>query len=252
MQLIVDGLHITGSDTGKGPVALLLHGWGSDHKTFTPLLPALAGYRVVAPDLPGFGGSQPPPEAWSVRDYAEFTSSLLKKLKITEVDLLIGHSFGGRISLEMLGLNLVPCRQAVLLASHGLPESASLKRSSVKILAKTGKVLTAAWPESTRNTLRRRLYRLAGSEDYLNSGVMKDTFVKIINQDATELASQIKSPVKLIYGDQDQTTPIRLGQRLEQLIPAAKLVVVSGAGHYVHIDQPQAVMSELNQLKPPK
>jgi len=234
MDVIVNGLHVKGANIGRGPVALLLHGWGGDHKTILDLKSALPGHRIVAPDLPGFGGSQLPSEAWGVERYGEFIADLLDKLKIKQVDIIIGHSFGGRIALELVGNGRVIPNKLILLASHGLPERRSLGSRLLGLAANIGHVLPPTW----RSAVGRRFR----SEDYrATAGIMSQVFLNVIAQDATKAAGRIKTDTLLVYGLDDKTTPTDMGRRFNDLITGSRLELVEQAGHYVHLDQPQRV-----------
>lgn len=223
--MIVNGLHISGVDQGKGPVALLLHGWGNDHKALLLIASELKGYRVIIPDLPGFGGSQPPKEAWGVEEYAQFCLDLLAKLEVDKIDILIGHSFGGRISLVLAGQNMLPIEKMILLSSHGLPEPSNPKASMLKLLAKIGKLAPAP--------LRRAAGRRLASTDFLkSSGIMREVFKRVITQDATGQARAVGCPTLLIYGEQDNVTPPDMGRRLHSLIAGSQLELIEGAGHH--------------------
>lgn len=241
MNLIVDKLHVSGLDQGQGQVALILHGWGNDHRTLKRLSDGLPSYRVVAPDLPGFGGSQPPSSAWDTRQYAQFIADLLVKLDIKQVDLLIGHSFGGRISLELAGRKMIDIKRLVLIASHGLPEPASVKGKGLAALAKVGKIM----PVRVRQAAARRV----GSADYQAAqGVMKETFKQVITQDATTQAKSVTIPTLLIYGANDETTPPGMARKLSELIGGSQLEIVADAGHHPHIDQPQKVLRLIQEF----
>lgn len=233
MNLVVNGLHISGLDKGSGKVALLLHGWGGDHQTLTDLKSALPKQRIIAPDLPGFGGSQPPVEAWGVEGYADFIMALLDKLEIKKIDILIGHSFGGRIALELTGGGRLNPDKLILLASHGLPEDRrELKNRLLGLAANIGRILPPAWRRLAGQRFR--------SEDYRQTtGIMSQVFLKVIAQDATASASRIKSDTLLIYGQDDTTTPPEMGRRFNRIIVGSRLEVIENAGHYVHLDQPE-------------
>lgn len=237
MDVIVDGLHVTGSDEGKGPVALLLHGWNGDYKTVMSLKEVLPRHRIIAPDLPGFGGSQPPKEAWGVDGYAKMVLGLLDKLSVDKVDILVGHSFGGRICIELVGSGQLDPRRLILLGSHGLPEERKISSQVIGLASNLSKIL----PPQLRSAVGKR-WR---SEDYRQAtGIMAPIFLKVIAQDATEAASAIKAKTLLVYGDDDDTTPPAMGYRFHDLIKGSQMEVVKDAKHYVHLDQPERV----NQL----
>ena len=80
-------------DQGTGPPLLLLHGWGATKELMAPVAQRLHGYRIVVPDLPGFGATPPPPEGWGVDDYAAWVIALLDRLGIERTHI-VGHSNG--------------------------------------------------------------------------------------------------------------------------------------------------------------
>ncbi len=76
-----------------------LHGWGQNIEMMEPIAkPFSKKYNVLILDLPGFGLSPEPKEAWTLYDYAEMVNFFVKELKMNN-PILIGHSFGGKISL---------------------------------------------------------------------------------------------------------------------------------------------------------
>lgn len=138
-------------------------------------------------------------------------------------------------------------KKLILLASHGLPEPKTLRSTVSTLLAKLGKAGTFFLPEGIKSKLRRRLYSFAGSDDYLNSGVMRETFLRVIKQDVSEQASSITASTLLLYGENDTTTPPALGRRLAELIPSSKLIVIPEAGHHIHLDQSQKVIRYITE-----
>src|SRR5687767_7106943 len=101
MQVIVDSLLTHYEVHGKGRPVLLLHGWGDSAAGLQKLQAALARkHRVIALDLPGFGGTQPPENAWGLDDYAYFVDHFLAKTDTKQLKALIGHSNGGAIAIR--------------------------------------------------------------------------------------------------------------------------------------------------------
>ncbi|MDO8593959.1 MAG: alpha/beta hydrolase [bacterium] len=242
MKIIVNSLAIEYEDTGTGPVVLFLHGWKDDLHTFYELVPLLQGFRLVRVDFPGFGGSELPQVAWSTREYADFVADFCKKIVISP-EIIVGHSFGGRVTLKGVSSGILTPKKLVLIASAGL---AKYKTSKVRLFlfaAKAGKAVLFFLPYSHRERLRRRLYGAAGSGDYMNihTGVLKETFLKAIREDLTDSAKEIHLPTLLIWGKQDVVTPFWDGKRLQTLISDSKLEVLNDATHFVHQEKPQEV-----------
>jgi len=241
MKVIVSGIATEYADDGEGPVMLMLHGWKDSLHTFDPLVPALAQkFRVVRVDLPGFGATEMPPEAWKLDDYADFVSAFTGKLRL-DVRVLVGHSFGGRIAIKGTARGKFAPEKLVLIASAGVAQRKTLRVSSLKVLAKVGKLATLPLPRSVKTKLRNRLYESIKS-DYANAGALKDTFVNVISENLSSAAEDIKIPALLIWGSADTETTLEEGVRLSELIHGSKLELLQAAGHFVHREHPERVV----------
>jgi len=224
---------------GDGAPLLLLHGWGVSSQLFEPLVPMLAaGRRLIVPDLPGFGETPPPPAAWSSGDYAAWVAALLDRTGVERCDV-VGHSNGGRIALALAARHadrvhrLVVTGGAGIRPRHGLRHR--LRVRAYKTARRAGR--SRLLPPRIRHLAARRAER-SGSEDYrAASGVMRDTLVRLVNEDLSPLLPLIRSPVLLIWGERDTETPLRDGRAMEALIPDSGLVVFEGAGHYAYLEQ---------------
>lgn len=238
MQAVVDNLLTNYQLQGKGKLVLFLHGWG-DASTGSAVLQAelAKSFSVLAPDLPGFGNTQAPPHAWSLDDYVSFVTALLKKLDLSQPFAVIGHSNGGSIAIRGMAMGELQPEKLVLMGSAGIRSGRSLRRGMLQILAKVGNVATIGMPERYRKTLRRQLYKSAGS-DLLAVEHMQETFKITVRQDVQSEASELTQPTLLIYGADDTATPPAMGKRYNDLINNSQLQIVDGAGHFVHLDKP--------------
>ncbi|HML20802.1 MAG TPA: alpha/beta hydrolase [Aggregatilinea sp.] len=230
------GVAIAGE--GGQPV-LALHGWGGSVQSFWPVAQQLAplGYEVHVLDLPGFGQTAPPPDVWGVADYARFVAAYLDAAELGSVYVL-GHSFGGRISL-ILGADYASrVRKMVLADAAGLRTTPSLGAQTRTAVAKTVRgVLNRAGLDGMRSKLEDQYRQRYASEDYRTAGALRETFIRVIEEDLSSFAERIQAPTVLIWGDQDVDTPLWQGQRLEQLIPDAGLIVFQGAGHFSYLER---------------
>lgn len=238
--IAVDGLNIAYIDQGCGPVVLLLHGWGAPAETYRLIIDHLSAYcRVIAPDLPGFGGSDEPPEAWTPARYAAFVGAFAAALDISEA-VLMGHSNGGRIALYMLGHGCpFTVKKAVLLDAAGLKP-----HHGPSYYRKVASYKTAKWffslpgvrslfPNAVENARRRH-----GSDDYrAASPVMRQSMVLALHEDMTPLLPRIRASVLLIWGECDTATPLGDGRKMARLIPDAGLVTLPGAGHFAFAER---------------
>jgi pimeloyl-ACP methyl ester carboxylesterase len=101
--MLVDGRPASYGVAGDGPPVVFLHGWGLSHRTYRHGLERLVGrgVQVLAPALPGFGGTTPlPPEQFSLEGYADWVAAFLTELGVEGPVTLVGHSFGGGVALR--------------------------------------------------------------------------------------------------------------------------------------------------------
>lgn len=223
------------------PTVLFLHGWGAPVSTYALLLDYLSQFcRVVAPDLPGFGGSAEPDTAWGVREYADWTVAFVRAVGLDRV-ILMNHSFGGRISIRLLAEQPMPfaVEKAVFMDAAGIPAKHGVryyyKVYSYKLCKRLFSLppMQKLFPDAVERARSR-----AGSADYRNaSPVMRQTMVRCIGEDLTPLLSKIPVPTLLIWGECDTATPLSDGKLMEKQIPDAGLVVLPGAGHFAFAEQ---------------
>jgi pimeloyl-ACP methyl ester carboxylesterase len=225
-------------ESNEGTPILLLHGWQASIDAMWKVALRLAneGFCVHAVDFPGFGETDLPPEAWTVPQYAAWVISYMNEAGLAKVNL-IGHSFGGRVSLVLGAAYPERVEKIVLSNSAGviLPPSVKMqfyyawRRVLLKVLSLPG---LGGTKERVTAALRQRY----GSSDYLNAGELIETFKLVISQDLREYARRIQAPTLLFWGDQDAETPLEIGRILEDDIPDAALILFEGAGHYAYLD----------------
>lgn len=248
MQVVVDKLLTHYEIQGSGAPVLLLHGWGDRLETFSVITPELSKhYELVSLDLPGFGKSDPPKEAWNLGDYARFTTAFLEKLNIHPY-AVIGHSNGGALAIHACANGALVPEKLVLLAASGVRNSQQLRRQATKVIAKIGKVTTFWLPLATRQKLQKKLYGTIGS-DMLAAPHLQETFKLTVRQDIRRDAGRLSIPALIIYGDRDTATPLNsIGQRLHELIGGSRLEVIKGADHFVHQAEPKRVTKLIREF----
>ncbi len=231
----VNNLKIAYQVAGEGDVVVLLHGWGGEAASFKPVFEWLAAsHKVYALDLPGFGRSEIPSIAWCTDDYAHCVKTFFEKLNISKAHI-IGHSFGGRISIILGAEYPEKVNKLILVDSAGIKPRRTTRYYFRIGLAKIGKVLRRCgkYGAYLANTVSRHM----GSTDYQNAGPMRATLVKIVNEDLRPLLARIVVPALLIWGEIDTDTPVSYGKIMEKEIPDAGLVVLKGAGHFSYLDE---------------
>ncbi len=241
MQVIVDSLLTHYEAHGKGRVVLLVHGWGDNAAGLKALQAALAKkYKVIALDLPGFGSTQAPPEPWGLDNYAYFVAHFLDKIEARNLRAIIGHSNGGAIAIRGMARGWLSADKLILVASAGIRGEYKGRVKALRMITKAGKALTTPLPKSVKQRLRKKVYTTVGS-DMLVAEHLQETFKKVVEDDVRADAARLTLPTQLIYGDVDDATPLAYAKLFNEAIKGSKLEVLPGAGHFVHIDQPEVV-----------
>ncbi|MEX0608069.1 MAG: alpha/beta hydrolase [Balneolaceae bacterium] len=232
---------------GEGKPLVILHGWGSSKRVMMPIAQNLAAIRTCYNlDLPGFGDSPEPVSSWSIDDYADSVQAFIESLEDEKVDLLV-HSFGGRITLKLCARKFGKTHidKVLITGGAGMKPRRSFKFYLKKYAAKTLKAPFLLLPGSLRETalswLRgTELWKSLGSSEYSTlSGVMRETFVKSVTEYLEPTLPNIFHEVLLLWGRNDDATPIYQAERMEQGIKNAALVVIDDAGHYAFLDKPK-------------
>lgn len=240
----INGLNINYDKRGEGEFVLFLHGWGANITLWNGLMELVSKeYTAIALDMPGFGGSDEPKEAWSVDDYVDLVLKFVEIFKPASLTL-IGHSFGGRVIIKMLARELpFEVKKIILIDAAGIKPKKTLKQKLSLLAYKAGrKIMSLApmkklFPDAIENMRKKR-----GSADYNSATpIMRQTLVKVVNEDLTHLLPSIKASSLLIWGTADTATPLSDGETMEKLIPDAGLVKVNGAGHYSFLEAPDLV-----------
>jgi pimeloyl-ACP methyl ester carboxylesterase len=239
MNVVIDGLMTNYQKLGNGSKTLLfLHGWGDSAKTFSKLIEGLQDdYCILTLDLPGFGGTQSPPSAWGLEDYAEFINHWLKKIDAGKIDGLVGHSYGGSIAIVGLANNNLSTAKLVLIASAGIRNKNTLRKKSLKLAARVGKLPLYLLPQTKRRAIKSKFYTSIGSDVALLPH-METTFKRMIGHDVRAEAANINVPTLIIYGDKDKDTPPADGQIFSKSIKKSRLQILPG-GHFIHQEKSQ-------------
>lgn len=229
MKKIINNINLNYIDYGvpDGEALVFLHGWGQNIEMMRPIAdPFSKEHRIIILDLPGFGMSSEPTIVWQLDDFVELVHTLLDDLKIVN-PILLGHSFGGKISL--LYATKYPVKKLVL---FGSPYKKEIQKMSVKV-----KILKGLKKVPGLNKLEGFAKKHIGSTDYRNaSPIMRQIMVEHVNCDLTEKIKKIKAPTLLIWGTLDQEVPIVQAYEIEKLIPDAGVVVFENCTHYAYLE----------------
>ena len=274
MWLKVSGLRVHCLTAGgSGPAVLLLHGSAFDAAgmSFASSISALAaGCRVFAPDLPGFGESDPMPDGWGFADYSAFLLPLLTELDLQRTSLA-GVSMGGGIALgfalnapervERLVLidsacldDALPGGRPTWFAVHVLGLSALQWRILASSRQLTRCALRRAMPhrpEQVTSTLLDRVMRRLrkpGAAAALWDWERREVGWRGLRTSYVDRLPALAVPTLILHGSDDPLVPVVVAERAHRLIPNSQLEVIPECGHVAPLDQPAAVSRALSEF----
>ena len=224
---------------GAGRPLLYLHDvWGQldELSTSGPLLPLAEEYLVLEPSHPGFDGARGLEQLDDPLDLAIFYLDLLDELRL-DSPYLVGHGFGGMVAAEAASLAPQRVAKLVLIGANGLrleeSPAAHLLDVSPQELKDRGRAeadeASLDGSDSLAGT-RRRLNLAAASK--LLGGTPERGLEKRIHR--------LAAPTLLVWGDSDRIVPPSHARAFQERLAVSRLVVLPGAGHFPHLDQPEA------------
>jgi pimeloyl-ACP methyl ester carboxylesterase len=271
-----DGGRLFGASYGGDgtPWLLALHGWARTHQDWRAVLgardagtvpqgssPATRPSRIgdpsvdesggldamasVALDLPGFGATPPPPEAWGSAEYAAAVAPVLAELEVPTV--VVGHSFGGRVAVHLAAAQPGLVKALVLTGVPLVRQAAGSRRPPLRY--RVGRALYGRGlvGEDRMETLRQRY----GSPDYrAATGVMRQVLVRTVNETYDDQLRALRCPVELVWGDDDTEVPVSVAETAARLLARPNLTVCRGAGHLVPLTAPDALRQAIERHRP--
>lgn len=231
----------------EGRPIIFLHGWGQGGSTFLPVVRELSQpYQVYLVDLPGFGKSDEPNEAFTLNDYVELLETIIAHYRLKN-PLVVAHSFGGRVAIKHAS-KYHSISKLILTNSAGLKDSRPL---SYYIKVYTYKALKWLFSFKLLRKYRKKVLSRFGSSDYKNaSPIMRQTLVQAVNEDLSDDLKQIVIPVLLFWGERDEITPLHHAKRMKELLHDSGLVVVKDGGHFAYLDDPYLLAMVIEAFYP--
>ncbi len=220
----------------------VVHGWTYTLEPWQILVKALksAGVEVIFLKVPGL--TQKSRKVWTIDDYVKW---LDKELSQVSRPVILGHSNGGRILLNYGLQHPNKLKHLILLSSAGVPPTRSTKLR-LNILAFATKL---TGPLRRITFLRRLVYRLLGVSDYNVAPInMKATLNNMWHSDyqLVHRLSELKTPVSIIWGEDDKSTPLSQGRRLQELLPRViSFQLLPATGHVPYITCPQQLKESI-------
>jgi pimeloyl-ACP methyl ester carboxylesterase len=251
MQIQIPGsAWIEYDDVGRGEAVVLLHAFPFSRAMWRPQLEDLqTAFRVIVPDLPGFGGSEGFRGIPSVEGMADAAAGLLDALPVSEPVVLGGLSMGGYAALAFARKYPQRLRGLVLADTRAEADSAEGKANRDKTIAfarshSAGAVVEQMLPKLVCEATRAHELHVVEEIRRIGSAQTADAVIGALQAmrdrpDATAWLGQINVPTLVIVGSADALTPPAMAQILVAGIPGARLAVLNEAGHMSNLEQPE-------------
>ena len=245
-KVLIGGLKINYKVFGEGRPLLVLHGWSSSSDKWQKIGETLIGknLKIIIPDLPGFGKSQTPQSAWSLDNYVQWVQEFSESVSdLKNGFLLLGHSFGGAIAAKFAIQYNQKVEKLFLVSAACVREKIETK----SMLARGAKLVKLLSFIPGYELFRKDFYKfILKRSDYVYvSGVMKETYLKVISEDLSPKLFFIKTPTVIIWGDKDTYTPIEQAYFINKKVENSKLVMIEGAGHAIQINHPEILAEKI-------
>jgi len=229
-----------GETWGEGPpVVVALHGWRRTHADFAASLgpsSPLGPLSTVAPDLPGFGATPAPTEAWGSGEYAAAVARLVEEApEPGPPPVVVGHSLGGRVAVRLAAARPELVGALVLTGAPLLPRTGGPRRPPLAYRVTRALHRAHVLGDAPLERARRR----HGSADYLAAqGLMRDVLVRLVNERYEDALAAVQCPVELVWGDDDEEVPLETARALDRVLAQAHLTLCPGAGHLLPLTAP--------------
>ncbi len=248
-------------------LVIVVHGYRGDHHGLEPVIAQLnrPGYRIVAPDLPGFGVSTPMDAVHDLDGYVDWLHAFVEVVRPESPDarvVIVGHSFGSIVvAASIAGTFGIPVDAAVLINPIAAPAlkgprgvmtriaigyyqlGAAVPERLGHVLLSSPvmvQVISVTMAKTTNRSLRRWIHDQHHRyfSAFANRTVVLDAFRASVSNDVSEYAERITAPTLLIAADKDDITPLAAQHRLQEAMPDARLVVLDDVGHLIHYERP--------------
>lgn len=246
-----------------------VHGFRGDHHGLESVVAHLEGVRVISPDLPGFGETQPIPGRR--QDLACFTQWLVAFARaVAPGAAVLGHSFGSIVSatavaegLDVPALVLVnPIGAPALSGPKGMMTRAAVAYywAGAKLPAPLGErllrspVVVRVMSETMAKTRDKRLRRFIHDQHdryfsaFTDRDSLLDAFRTSVSHDVSEVATRIRVPTLLVAATKDDITPIEKERELAGRFANATLVEIDDVGHLIHYETPAAAAGAITEF----
>ena len=243
----IDGNNIRYLESGKSEnTIVLVHGLGASAERWEFVIPEFSKhYRVIVPDLIGFGYSDKPLVDYTTEFFSNFLSNFLKKLDLKKINI-IGSSLGGQITAEYVSTHSNIIDHLVLVSPSGIMKSSTPALDAY--------VMAALYPDI--EVAKNAFQMMAGGTRQIHQQVIED-FVKRMKLPNAKMAfmstllglknaelitnslKKISAPTLIIWGEHDPVIPIKYADEFVSSIQDCRFYMMDNSGHTPYVDDPK-------------
>ena len=259
-------------NSDKKPAIVMVHGFRGTHHGLLKIVEQLPEYRVIVPDLPGFGDSMPlAGQTHSLENYVGLIDDFIAALNLKQPPVLLGHSFGSIIAGHFAAMYPKKISKLILVNPIGAPAlkgpRAILTRLAImyywfgrklprgiahKWLANPliVKVMSVTMAKTTDQALLKYIHQqhLQHFSTFANPQVVAEAFRTSVSHDVSQIASQISTPSLLIAGEKDDITSLEKQTILASKNPLFQLKIIPDVGHLIHYEKPFEAATLIKQF----
>jgi len=216
----------------------IIHGWTYTVEPWAKTIEILRDkYKIEVKMLHVPGLTEQSQKVWTINDYVRWA-----KRELPDGAMVLGHSNGGRILMNLTIKHPKKLSHLILLDSAGIYEK-SLKRDILRCLSKVFGVFKRV------PILRRIFHKLVGASDYAHAPEnMKKTLANMYESDKNLDPSRVKVKTSILWGENDQITPLRQGKKLHELIKNSTFYSSEKWRHAPYIDDPKGLAKAINEV----
>lgn len=238
---------------GSGIPLLLLHAFPLDHGMWEAQEPLADAVRIIAPDQRGFGATPGEPPIASIAGMADDAVAVLDALHVAEPAFVCGVSMGGYVAQHVAARHPERVRGLILCDTKLDADTPEARAGRAGLSAKVGRRGAGLLADTMLGTLlaqspqARAELRRAAIEELLRQTIARQSVATIQaalaamgdRPDMTDMMRSLAIPTLLVVGEEDTFTPPAIMQRMESILPDARLLIVPQAGHLVPLEAPE-------------
>lgn len=270
VELAHGAVHYWEYNSDKQLTLVMIHGFRGTHHGLAKIVENLSDFRVIVPDLPGFGASLPLANEHSVDNYVQFVAQFITALKLQK-PIVVGHSFGSIIASHfaaahpnmlaklilinpiaapaLQGPRGVMTRLAIMYYWIGrkLPQGTAKKWLGAPPIVR---IMSVAMAKTKDKDLQRFIHdqHQQHFSTFASPDIVAESFKASVTSDVTHVANNLTMPTLLVAGDKDDITAIDKQHELHRRIATSQLYVIDEVGHLIHYEKPAEAAAAIKQF----